>query len=224
MRRLEVPIGTRFGRLTVVGEAEPAILPSGLAVRTLACRCTCGEAVEVFMKHLRSGATQSCGCLRAELSRERATTHGQAESGGFSHNYKLWRGLMQRSVTGTASSAQYYIGRGISLYKAWEEFSVFDCWMRDNLGPCPEGCSLDRINNDGNYEPGNLRWATREQQGCNKRNNKLITYGGETLTISQWGRKLGFSEGTLRNRLVVYGWPAERALTTPARKLTHART
>ena len=103
-----------------------------------------------------------------------------------------------------------YAGRGITVCERWKKFSQF----YEDVGPRPSSQhSLDRINNDGNYEPSNCRWGTDEQQATNKRNNRHIVFNGRTMTLSQWAKELGIHTTGLRMRLKK--WTIERALTTP---------
>jgi hypothetical protein len=106
----------------------------------------------------------------------------------------------------------HYKDKGIKfLLKSFEEFIL-------HVGPRPVGTSLDRIDNDGNYEIGNLRWATQKQQCQNKSNNKFFTFNGETLCAAEWDRKLGLADGSVARRINKYDWPLERALSTPAKR------
>jgi hypothetical protein len=123
-------------------------------------------------------------------------------------------------VTGS-QNRERYLDRGITMYGPWvDDFVAFDMWVKENLGERPEGCSLDRINNEGNYEPGNLRWATPKEQCNNKSANVWVAYRGETRTVAEWERFLGLNAETLRQRIFKYNWPVERALTTPSKKET----
>jgi hypothetical protein len=109
-----------------------------------------------------------------------------------------------------------YGGRGITVCQRWR--NSYESFFAD-MGPRPSPQhSIDRIDNDGNYEPGNCRWATTLEQGSNKSNNRLLTFDGQTLTIAQWARKLGIPVGTLNLRISHYNWPVERALTQPVRR------
>jgi hypothetical protein len=99
------------------------------------------------------------------------------------------------------------------MYAPWaDDFAAFDAYVKENLGPRLDGQSIDRIDNDQGYEPGNLRWADRFVQNTNRRSTVLIDFNGETLSVSQWARKIGVPRATLRARLFRYGWPVERAL------------
>lgn len=209
----EAPIGGKFGRLTVLQEGSGNLQPSGRTARTVICVCECGSRTEVILDNLKSGNTQSCGCLHSEVTSEVSTTHGQTKGRAPTSNYRLWSGIKQRSVSGSSNKSAAYLGRGITMYAPWiNDFVAFDTWITEVLGPRPEGCSLDRINNDGSYEPGNLRWATQEQQCNNTRRNRRITWDGETRTLAQWIRHLGISRSKMKYRLEKLGWTGEQAL------------
>src|SRR4029077_16821093 len=103
-----------------------------------------------------------------------------------------------------------YGGRGISVCRRWDKFENF---LAD-MGRCPKGKSLDRIDNNGNYEPGNCRWATRKQQARNTATNRLIEFDGKSYCAAEWSEKTGLSEHMIYQRIRL-GWTAKRALTTP---------
>jgi len=219
MPKLDVPAGTRFGRLVVTGEAEPAAQLNRERKRRMVCRCDCGGEVIVRLTNLRSGNTTSCGCYRNEMTAARRTTHGQRARSGHTHNYRLWCHIKGRAVTGSSTNADYYLGRGITMYGPWQtDFVAFDTWLKETLGPCPKGQSLDRIDNDGNYEPGNLQWADAETQANNTRSNVWVEYGGNRKTVAQWARHLGMKTQTLWERLFRRNWPIEKAFTPPVRR------
>jgi hypothetical protein len=111
-----------------------------------------------------------------------------------------------------------YGGRGISIHPAWMDFATFRDDILCEIGPCPSPKhELDRIDNDGNYQPGNIRWATASEQCNNKRSNRLLTLNGESHTVIEWSRILNMNVWTLWQRLQM-GWSDERALTQPLRK------
>ncbi len=154
--------GQRFGKLTVLSEDG-----LGRYGRMWLCACDCGGTARVASAHLRKGATKSCGCWRVEFAKTLNLSHGHTQDRIPSREYNSWSGMMSRC--GNTSSSHYanYGGRGIRVYERWHNFAEFLAGM----GPRPPNTSLDRINNDGNYEPGNCRWATRKQQNNNKRTN-----------------------------------------------------
>lgn len=137
--------------------------------------------------------------------------HGQARKGAKTRTYRLWESMHRRCYMPSQDSYHLYGGRGIKVHQQWHTFSGF----LNDMGHCPDGLSLDRIEVGKDYEPGNCRWATAEQQARNKRSNHRITYNGETLTLIEWAERMGLKWRTLRARLEDYRWPLERALTAP---------
>ena len=126
--------------------------------------------------------------------------------------------MIKRCHRKTNHNYQSYGGRGIHVQEIWHRNGRgFIEYIETTLGgkPTPQH-TLDRIDNDRNYEEGNLRWASLLEQNNNKSNNHLLTHDGETLTVPQWGRKLGISQGSIKNRIRL-GWSDERILTTPVR-------
>lgn len=118
--------------------------------------------------------------------------------------------MRQRCQQPSDPSYHRYGGRGISVCPQWESYEQFVL----DMGRRPPGKTIERKNNNGNYEPGNCVWATGIEQGSNKRNNRLLTFRGETHTVAEWTRRLGAKRSALKARLR-YGWPVERALSTP---------
>ena len=170
MSRLVDLTGKTFGKLTVV-----SLLPARAKNRQAQwrCRCSCGKWVPVVSgSNLRSGNTASCGCDSKDIASEtgrRNKTHGLAGESG-SHHYRRWGSIKQRTRNPNAHNYPNYGGRGISFHQPWaDSFILFKTWLDENLGPCPEGYSLDRIDNNGNYEPSNLRWASAKAQSRNRR-------------------------------------------------------
>lgn len=144
-------------RLTVIGEDTPG----NRGNRRLVCRCECGTIKTFYRYNLRNGMTRSCGCLRSETMRHRETVHGMT----YTRVHVIWRGLLARCKNPNNPKYKHYGGRGISVCERWNTFENF---YEDMGDPSPE-LSIDRINNDGNYEPGNCRWATRSEQRRNQR-------------------------------------------------------
>lgn len=134
------------------------------------------------------------------------TTHGMSRT----PTYITWGFMIQRCNNQRHKDYHSYGGRGISVCERWKTFENFYA----DMGLRPNGLTLDRINNDGNYEPGNCRWATPMQQQNNMRRNHTLSLHGETKTLSQWERSTGIKKGTILARLK-YGWTAEDALTKP---------
>jgi len=121
--------------------------------------------------------------------------------------------MKKRCLNPHAKDFKDYGGRGIGLHPDWvDDFAAFFAYM--GLRPTPTH-TIERIDNDGNYEPGNVRWATRKEQSRNRRATKLIEYQGESLTIDEWAGRLGIHARTLRDRIGKLGWSKEIAFTTP---------
>lgn len=191
----------KFGHLTVLKR-----MPNDRHGNNIwLCRCDCGVEKSIQGSHLRHG-TSSCGCKRYENKIKHGKTHTKT--------YKIWKHIKARCYNVNNPAYPDYGGRGISMCKEWRE--DFNNFFRD-MGECPEGMSIDRINNAGNYEPGNCRWATAFEQGNNKRNNRILNIFGEQITMAQAARKYNICEETLRNRIDHYGFDPERAVSQPVR-------
>lgn len=147
-------------------------------------------------------------------SPKRRYRHGHKPAGGTTREYTIWRNMRSRCVNPSDPNYVKYGARGIHICDEWR--MDFVNFLRD-MGRCPDGCSIERIDNDGHYEPGNCRWATAKEQANNRRSSRYITHDGETLTLSQWADRAGIRLQTLHFRLKL-GWTVERALTTPLRR------
>lgn len=194
--------GLRFGRLAVLRRSDRR----GKDRRIYwVCACNCGHEVEILSRSLYRGATSSCGCLGKERRREANSTHGRTQDG----IYQSWLGMVQRCRNPNSSAYRHYGGRGIEVCARWAD--SFEAFAGD-MGERPEGCCIERIDNDGNYCPENCRWATRKEQSSNTRRTRHLTADGETHTLTEWAEILGIFVGTLRWR--IKQWGTERAITT----------
>lgn len=194
-----IKIGDRVGTrkmLTVIGPAEP----TANGTERVTCKCDCGTVKVICKANL--SAIASCGCYRKQFMK----THGQYKS----VEYRTYKHMVERCTNESCKMYPHYGGRGISVCERWMTFENFLADM--GVRPSPKH-SLDRINNDGNYEPGNCRWATGSQQMRNTRRTRMITHNGETLPLKDWSIRLGLGESTIQSRLDVYGWTVEQALT-----------
>lgn len=172
-------------------------------------RCSCGVKKPVRGSELRRGQT-SCGCQRSAQIASAKTIHGHTHhKGRCSRTYEVWRGMRDRCNNPREAMYRHYGGRGIKVCDRWNDFAAF---LAD-MGEPPAGCSIERINNDGNYEPTNCRWATRAEQARNTRQNVQLTLNGRTQCVADWAGELGIKPSTVYAR-VAKGWPAERALST----------
>jgi hypothetical protein len=156
---------------------------------------------------------QSCGCYRLESNREngfKSKKHGLSKT----YFFDAWRNMISRCADETNKSYPGYGGRGITVCDRWK--NSLDSFIED-MGerPSPDH-SIDRIDNNGNYEPGNCRWATATEQSRNVRRNRYLEFRGESRCIGEWAEIYGLCRTVIRNRLV-YGWSVEEALTTPVR-------
>lgn len=200
-------IGQKFLYYTVTSEEF-----RGNRDRSVIVTCKCGTVRTVPVYQLINGNSKSCGCRTVERSRIRATKHGEAVN--KSRTYETWARMRQRCNCFTASSYRYYGGRGIKVCERWESYTNF----LEDMGERPsDDHSLDRIDNNGNYEPTNCRWATKKEQANNKRSNRLICYQGITRSLAQWEDVTGIKKEYLSRRLIK-GWPIDRTLETPVRK------
>jgi hypothetical protein len=193
--------GDVFGSLTVVQF-------HGRNARSQAIfqvKCACGSVAEVLGTNLKKGNTTSCdaGFHRA--------VHGLMGT----PEYKRWRSMMSRVQSSNPRIAPSYRDRGISVCAQWARSFVE---FLNYIGPMPEpGMEVDRILNDGNYEPGNVRWATRKEQMRNTRANHLVSINGISRCLSEWAEISGVSVGTLTFRLK-RKWPESELLSPPTRK------
>lgn len=137
--------------------------------------------------------------------------HGAARRGkDRSPTYKIWVSMRERCRNPKLKGFKNYGGRGITVCERWKSFANF---LAD-MGEKPAGLSLDRINNNGNYEPGNCRWADRETQSRNRRNNRRLTFDGREMTFGEWEKEKGLTHGTINDRLS-RNWTVEQAITSP---------
>jgi hypothetical protein len=206
--------GIRFGRLTGVSLVERDVTKENNHLWLF--RCDCGTEKALRIKAVRSGGAQSCGCLFSEMLRERNTTHGLSRQ--YPREYVAWKCMRARCRNPTDSDYADYGGRGIKIVPRWNSFALF---MAD-MGPCPEGLTLDRLDVNQGYSPGNCRWATAIEQANNKRNNHRLVIDGDERTLQEWARHFGMDHSKVQYRLR-QGWPLTEVFSKEDFRL-HERT
>lgn len=210
-------VGMKFGRLTVMDRESPK---SKKAKGLWVCKCECGNVIKVNTSDLKSGNTTSCGCKRKETLRQLRTKHGESNT----RLYNVWSDMKKRCYNTKNVDYKNYGGRGISVCDEWMDFQNFYDWAIANGydETAPRGqCTIDRINVDGNYEPKNCRWVDRYIQMNNKRNNRILTYNGESHTLAEWCEIVNIPYNCLKSRLNKLHWSVEKTLTTPTRNKIH---
>lgn len=206
----------KIGQLTVVGKPFYRQGKNGTGktvnFRYWNCICNCGKEVAVREKDLKAKhrPTKSCGCIRHTT--KPSLKHGLTKS----KVYDSWRASIKRCHNPKNHAYHLYGGRGIKVCDRWRY--SFDAFLEDMGHPPTSRHSLDRIDTNGDYEPGNCRWATQLEQSNNQRTNRRITFQGETLTIAEWSRRTGIKPQTIRMRLDKYKLSVSEALTRRVRQ------
>lgn len=199
---MAINLGDVFGRLVVEEIGKQASNRRAFAV----CRCSCGSELKAIrFDALLSGITTSCGCFQ----REQSTTHGLTKS----PHYKRWGHMISRCTNPSDAAYKDYGGRGIKVCDRWLSVEQF---IDDLPAGYTDGVEIDRIDNDGDYEPGNVRWSSAKANSDNRRSARRLTFNGKTQSLSRWAIEIGVNQGTLKSRLDDSGWTLERALTEPA--------
>lgn len=209
----------KWGRLTPIKHVRDEFTSGGKRQPVWLFSCECGNECDVRAYAVICGSTQSCGCLAEETRGQATITHG-ASSGGMTPEYKTWRNMLTRGRNPNISHADRYVKRGITVADEWlpgGDGKGFERFL-DHIGRKPsKKHSLDRIDNDKGYEPGNVRWATQKTQSLNRSDNRLIPYKGEMIPMAEAARRSGVRYGVLRDRVFKLGWPEERWFEPRAR-------
>lgn len=203
LRRLKTM--DKYGRWKTNGESK--IINTH---RYILCKCECGESRYVMLNMLKSGRSKSCGCFQKEIMSKIKKIHGLEGT----PTYKSWRGLKYRCLNRNAQQFSRYGGRGIKVCDRWLDFKNFV----EDMGIKPDGKTIGRIDNDGDYTPSNCRWETAEQQSNNKSCNRIIEINGEIKTMSQWCHSKSIPRSTVFNRLS-HGWKPEDAVLSKGRRI-----
>lgn len=204
--------GKRYGKLTVISRERTTIVRKPL---DWVCRCDCGRTRILKSWQLVRGEVTSCGC---EISPRMFII--KQKSFSKTKEYVTWRNIKARCFNPGNIGYKHYGGRGITVCDYWRE--SYHNFLKD-MGHAPKGkYSIDRINNNGNYEPGNCRWATDEQQANNRQKNRVFTIGNETKTLTQWINQYQVPLHRVWYR-IKKGWDIERALTQPVSEKNNKR-
>lgn len=206
-RKIDDLTGLKFGKLTVLYENGRYVSPNGKKRVLWLCMCECGNTKTAMGHDLKNGRVKSCGCLKKGRP--------NINNPEMKKLYRKWHDIKRRCFNVNCSRYKDYGGRGITVCDKWR--NSFEAFYKD-ISKLPHfgeaGYTLDRIDNNGNYEPNNVRWATTKQQNNNTRNNHYITYNGKTQTIAQWAEELKINYNTLFMRISVLKWSVEKALST----------
>ena len=174
------------------------------------CLCDCGKETIAFGSLLKNGNTQSCGCYRLA----RISSHNLSKN----KLYTEWWGIKTRCFNEKFKHYKDYGGRGITVCDLWKNsFDAFYEYVSRLPHFGEDGFTLNRIDNDGNYEPNNVEWADKITQANNKRNNRLLTHNGKTQTVAKWANETGIMSSVIIKRLNL-GWSVDKVLSTPVRQ------
>lgn len=204
--------GQKFGNLTAIRRANSKRQNCGKLVTYWECICDCGNKKIVRRDQLMDGTIKSCGCLKRK----------------YKYNcprlYTIWRHMIERCTYAKNSNYKNYGGRGIKVCEEWSsKRNGFDCFyewaIKNGYNPNAnfQECTLDRINNNGNYEPSNCRWVTNYIQSRNKNNNVYIKYNGENKIMADWAKQYNIKPNIFRYRYI-NGWSFEKIVNTPVKK------
>ena len=197
--------GKQFGRWTVLHRVGN----DARGGATWRCRCQCGNERIIITAQLNSGKSKSCGCLKVEVAKQFWTTHGRSRT----RIYSVWRGMLRRCHNVQCKTYPRYGGRGIQVCERWH---TLDHFVADMGQPPFKGAEIDRVNNDGNYEPENCRWVTRRANVMNSTGPRFVTINGSTKCVKEWCAHFGISPGSVYKRLG-RGWNVTDALSIPPR-------
>lgn len=212
--KIKVTEGQKYGKLTIIKEVSPIG-----SKRRILCKCDCGNIKEYSMDRVIHGRTRSCGCLRNEMFLAHRNNNGTSKYPKEARESRLlgiWYNMKERCYTKSSSVYRKYGEKGITICDEWRnDFMTFYNWAISN--GYSEELTIDRIDSNGNYEPSNCRWVNNEAQANNRKSNVLITYNGETHTITEWSKILNIKKEVLFSRKY-NGWSIERMFSTPIKK------
>lgn len=190
--------GQQFGRLTAIERSGKDKWQNIL----WKCKCDCGQETTVKCNNLCTGRTLSCGCL----AKENGFKHG----GSKTRLYHIWQGIIRRTEDSSRKEYANYGGRGICMCQEWRDsFETFRGWALEN--GYLDDLSIDRINNDGDYEPSNCRWSSRDEQANNRTDTRQLTLNGVTKSVREWSNETGIPYARIKKRMRL-GWDDEKIL------------
>lgn len=187
MRQVRDLTGTRFGKLSAI----KLVLNAGPGRHTRwQCRCDCGKKAIIRSDVLVSGFSNSCGCATASFISQANIRHGQSNT----PTYRAWINMVRRCINPNVAHFDRYGGRGIRVCRRWRKFENF----LEDMGLCPDGLSIERLNNNGHYNLANCCWASAKDQARNRRNTKFVLLHGERMPLTMAAERLGISPHSLR--------------------------
>lgn len=200
--------GQRFGMLTVLRQAKSMVVKNGTRAQW-ECLCDCGQMAVRTTGAMRT-KNPNCGC--SAYSWVKRHGHSYDAAGKRSSTYTSWQNMIARCTNSSNPAFDHYDRHGIVVWDGWRSFEQF----LSDMGEAPAGTTIERVDNEGNYEPGNCRWATRRDQANNRRTNVKFEYRGSSYTLAELARATGRPKENLRARLIrPGGWSVERAVETP---------
>ena len=205
--------GERFGKWVVINKAEQKLHGKTAWL----CKCDCGTVRTVAQNNLVSGLSTNCGCVRKQNLSQKAT-HKETNS----RLYGVWGSMMSRCYDKNRKCFKQYGEKGVLVCEEWHKYEVFRDWALANgydKNASRGGCTIDRINVCGNYEPSNCRWVDMKTQCRNKRNTLLVEYCGRTIPLPVACEESGMKYRLVYDRIHALGWSANKALNTPNKKL-----
>lgn len=202
MRKIDIT-GQKYGRLTALSRAENKGRRS-----VWSFLCDCGTVKEIDLDPVRRGVVTSCGCLRVDVVVARSVTHGHSVNRKPSRELKSYQHAKGRCCNPNDPKYPLYGGRGITMCAAWMNDAAA---FIDDMGPCPPGHTLDRIDPHGNYEPMNCRWANSHQQARTRTDNVLVEFQGETMCLKDYALLMGLNYKSLHRKVRMNGMSLEAA-------------
>lgn len=204
--------GNKYGKLLVLGRV------GSNSSQLMDCLCDCGTRKHIDRKNLtkKKCGVISCGCEKRRVALE-GRTHGACRGGKLKRLYSIWSNMRQRATDVNHPSAKYYILRGIGICDEWLKYAAFEKWAMSN--GYSDTLTIDRTDNNKGYSPENCRWVTQKTQNSNRRDNVYFTYKGDRYSRKGLADIAGITEKCLWHRIETLGWPVEKAVETPLRKI-----